>query len=219
MSRILKVSGERQIGNNKWRRFSKEFTVPSSCDTKGITAKFEGGILYLRQPKLITSSPARAPKTAATSPSAAGATAAAASAPRPDAQAAASSPSAQSTVPKAAPEQQKQSALPHVDTQQKQTRLNEAEKDLEEKKTEKMHKEKDEISKEKSEVVSKDEERQTMCQLTPRPRQMVGRRGFFEELRKPENCKRLVVSVLLVLGVGFYVNYMFNSFLEDDKEL
>ncbi|XP_021720617.1 inactive protein RESTRICTED TEV MOVEMENT 2-like [Chenopodium quinoa] len=53
-SRILKISGERPIGDNKWKRFHKEFNVPSNIDMKDMTAKFEGGILYIRQPKLIT---------------------------------------------------------------------------------------------------------------------------------------------------------------------
>ncbi|XP_074294992.1 uncharacterized protein LOC141622872 [Silene latifolia] len=56
-SRILRVSGERPIGDNKWKRFSKEFRVPPNVDTKEITAKFEGGILHIKQPKLITSAP------------------------------------------------------------------------------------------------------------------------------------------------------------------
>lgn len=54
-SRILRISGERPTGeNNKWKRFRKEFNVPSNVDVTKMTAKYEGGILYIRQPKLIT---------------------------------------------------------------------------------------------------------------------------------------------------------------------
>ncbi|KAH9619318.1 hypothetical protein KSS87_004053 [Heliosperma pusillum] len=53
-SGMLKISGERPLGDHKYRRFHKEFRLPSKCDSKKITAKFEGGILYIRQPKLIT---------------------------------------------------------------------------------------------------------------------------------------------------------------------
>ncbi|KAK4407530.1 hypothetical protein Sango_0334000 [Sesamum angolense] len=52
-SGILKISGIRPVGDNKWSSFQKDFPVSANCDTNKITAKFEGGILYLRQPKLI----------------------------------------------------------------------------------------------------------------------------------------------------------------------
>ncbi|GAB2285685.1 hypothetical protein Dimus_020125 [Dionaea muscipula] len=51
-TRTLKVTGQRLIGGNKWQRFLKSVQVPENCDTKKITAKFEDGILYIRQPKL-----------------------------------------------------------------------------------------------------------------------------------------------------------------------
>ncbi|KAK9727103.1 hypothetical protein RND81_05G258000 [Saponaria officinalis] len=67
-SHILRISGERLIGDGKWRRFIKEFKIPPNVDTKGITAKFEGGILQIRQPKLITSEAAK-PQTQQEAPS------------------------------------------------------------------------------------------------------------------------------------------------------
>ncbi|XP_057535026.1 inactive protein RESTRICTED TEV MOVEMENT 2-like [Amaranthus tricolor] len=53
-SGILRVTGERPIGDNKRKRFRMEFPVSSNINTKEMTAKFEGGKLYIRQPKLIT---------------------------------------------------------------------------------------------------------------------------------------------------------------------
>ncbi|XP_060201033.1 inactive protein RESTRICTED TEV MOVEMENT 2-like [Lycium barbarum] len=53
---ILKISGQRPIGQNKWQRFQKEFPVAENCDKSKITAKFENGILHVKQPELITSS-------------------------------------------------------------------------------------------------------------------------------------------------------------------
>ncbi|KAJ8529100.1 hypothetical protein K7X08_035935 [Anisodus acutangulus] len=53
---ILKISGQRPIGQNKWQRFQKEFPVAENCDKGKISAKFENGILHVKQPKLITSS-------------------------------------------------------------------------------------------------------------------------------------------------------------------
>ncbi|XP_055815307.1 inactive protein RESTRICTED TEV MOVEMENT 2-like [Solanum dulcamara] len=53
---ILKISGQRPIGTNKWQRFQKEFPVAENCDRSKISAKFENGILYVKQPKLTTTS-------------------------------------------------------------------------------------------------------------------------------------------------------------------
>ncbi|KAL8531076.1 hypothetical protein ACS0TY_007909 [Phlomoides rotata] len=52
-SRVLKISGTRVIGDNKWSSFQKDFPIPENCDTSRISAKFEEGILYVRQPKVI----------------------------------------------------------------------------------------------------------------------------------------------------------------------
>nr|XP_027104471.1 uncharacterized protein LOC113725484 [Coffea arabica] len=49
----LRVSGEREAENNKVIRFQKEFRISSDINTKKIAAKFDGGILYVRLPKLI----------------------------------------------------------------------------------------------------------------------------------------------------------------------
>ncbi|OIT38614.1 PREDICTED: protein RESTRICTED TEV MOVEMENT 2-like [Nicotiana attenuata] len=54
-SGILKISGQRPVGQNKWLRFQKDFPVSENCDKTKISAKFENGILYVKQPKLITS--------------------------------------------------------------------------------------------------------------------------------------------------------------------
>ncbi|XP_016514235.2 uncharacterized protein LOC107831036 [Nicotiana tabacum] len=52
---ILKISGERPIRQNKRQRFQKDFPVAENCDKSKISAKFENGILHVKQPKLITS--------------------------------------------------------------------------------------------------------------------------------------------------------------------
>ncbi|KAL2316960.1 hypothetical protein Fmac_030836 [Flemingia macrophylla] len=51
--RILKLSGERKISENKWRRFTKEQKLDDNHDTRGIGAKFEAGMLYVRIPKVM----------------------------------------------------------------------------------------------------------------------------------------------------------------------
>lgn len=50
----LRINGERQIFENKRRRFAREFSIPSYCDTNEVSAKFEGGVLTIKFPKLIT---------------------------------------------------------------------------------------------------------------------------------------------------------------------
>ncbi|GAA0165915.1 hypothetical protein LIER_40085 [Lithospermum erythrorhizon] len=51
---ILRISGSMLIGANRMRRFQKEFPISQNCDTNKITAKFDNGILHVKQPKLIT---------------------------------------------------------------------------------------------------------------------------------------------------------------------
>jgi len=52
-NRVLRVSGERKISENKWRRFRKEEPLSDSHDTSGISAKFEAGMLYVKLPKVM----------------------------------------------------------------------------------------------------------------------------------------------------------------------
>lgn len=53
-SRNLIISGERKLQQDTWSRFRVEFPVSANCDLNKISAKFEGNILFVRQPKLIT---------------------------------------------------------------------------------------------------------------------------------------------------------------------
>lgn len=52
-SRVLRVSGERQLSGNRWSTFRKEIPISSNYDTNEIAARFEKGILYVKQPKII----------------------------------------------------------------------------------------------------------------------------------------------------------------------
>ncbi|KAL7202893.1 hypothetical protein ACSBR1_034365 [Camellia fascicularis] len=54
-TRTLLVTGER-AGGKKGIRVKKEYPIATNSDTNRITAAFNNGILYIRQPKLITSS-------------------------------------------------------------------------------------------------------------------------------------------------------------------
>jgi len=53
-NRRLKLRGEEQMSEKKWRRINKEFVIPAHSSTNGIKAKLEGGLLYIRIPKTIT---------------------------------------------------------------------------------------------------------------------------------------------------------------------
>lgn len=52
-SNILRITGSRPIADNKWKRFHKEFPVSANSNIQQISAKFEGGKLYIRLPKVI----------------------------------------------------------------------------------------------------------------------------------------------------------------------
>ncbi|KAL1552854.1 inactive protein RESTRICTED TEV MOVEMENT 2-like [Salvia divinorum] len=62
-TRVVKISGQVPLPNNRWSSFQKDFPVPENCDTNKITAKFEEGILYVRLPKEETKlAPAETPQ-------------------------------------------------------------------------------------------------------------------------------------------------------------
>ncbi|WCJ41566.1 HSP20-like chaperones superfamily protein [Euphorbia peplus] len=52
-TRLLRISGERELGDNKGIKFRKEIPISSNYDTNDITAKFERGILFIKHPKSI----------------------------------------------------------------------------------------------------------------------------------------------------------------------
>ncbi|KAL2496623.1 Protein restricted tev movement 2 [Forsythia ovata] len=53
-SRVLTISGARQLENNRWIGFHKDFPLSPNCDTKKISARFDGGMLFVNMPKLIS---------------------------------------------------------------------------------------------------------------------------------------------------------------------
>ncbi|KAI3765291.1 hypothetical protein L2E82_15321 [Cichorium intybus] len=66
-SRTLIISGERKLHDNIWSRFRKEFHVSEECVTSKISAKFEGSILFVKQPKSIAEEKGKHPIEAPTS--------------------------------------------------------------------------------------------------------------------------------------------------------
>lgn len=50
---IVRVKGERLVAGNKWSRFQEDYQIPDHCDTMGIRAKFERGILTVTMPRKI----------------------------------------------------------------------------------------------------------------------------------------------------------------------
>nr|DAD39017.1 TPA_asm: hypothetical protein HUJ06_013340 [Nelumbo nucifera] len=49
----LRVSGERPLGDDKWRRFENTFAIPKNCSAERIHAKFTGNRLSLILPKAV----------------------------------------------------------------------------------------------------------------------------------------------------------------------
>lgn len=50
-SRIVRVTGERQLGDNKWSRCNQVFPIPSNCKIDKIHAKWNNGSLTVTMPK------------------------------------------------------------------------------------------------------------------------------------------------------------------------
>ncbi|CAA2975466.1 Hypothetical predicted protein, partial [Olea europaea subsp. europaea] len=53
-SRILKISGARQLEDKRWIGFDKDFPVSPNCDTQKISARFDNSKLFVTMPKLIS---------------------------------------------------------------------------------------------------------------------------------------------------------------------
>ncbi|KAF2300015.1 hypothetical protein GH714_006739 [Hevea brasiliensis] len=51
-ARNLRIFGERPLADNISNRFRKELSIASNYDSNQITAKFEGGILKIKHPKI-----------------------------------------------------------------------------------------------------------------------------------------------------------------------
>ncbi|KAJ8446171.1 hypothetical protein Cgig2_015942 [Carnegiea gigantea] len=232
-SRLLKISGERPIGENKWRRFHREFRVPANCDTKEITAKFEGGILYLRLPKAITPATARdqlqdkaKPSTEPPKPQL----------PQPQPQRPLPEPQPQpQTQPlpqRPLPEPQPQPQAQSQPVPQPQAPLPEPQPQHQPQppsyvpKKDAVPKAEEEegarARKEKEEVPGKAEEKKEESRLTTASEQVVAGGGrLFPNLMRPENLmKRVVLPALVLLILGLYFFYMFKSFImiEDQQE-
>ncbi|XP_065871558.1 inactive protein RESTRICTED TEV MOVEMENT 2 [Euphorbia lathyris] len=51
-SRVIRVTGEHLISNNKWKRFNRAFPVPENCNVQKIQAKFQTPTLTITLPKI-----------------------------------------------------------------------------------------------------------------------------------------------------------------------
>ncbi|KAK2407638.1 inactive protein RESTRICTED TEV MOVEMENT [Trifolium repens] len=61
-SRMLRITGERPIQGNKWRKFDQTYPVPQNSEAEKLEAKFEQGILILKMQKKTISQSQAAPK-------------------------------------------------------------------------------------------------------------------------------------------------------------
>lgn len=208
-SGILRISGENPVGDNKWRRFHKEFKIPTNCDTKAITAKFEDGILHIRQPKLITSASAEQQKDKGIP---------AAEPPRPQPQQLTPPPQPQPQPQQLTPppQPQPQQLTPSPQPQQKSpAEYPEKERDVP--RMVSAEEEKIAEQEERKEIPHNDEERKDKWEIGERVKQVVGGSGLFKEMMKPENVKRQIIPAIGVLVLGFYIAYLFDSLTRDEE--
>lgn len=154
-----------------------------------MTAKYEGGILYIRQPKLITP---------------------AATEQHDHVQTAAEAP-----APAVEPvDQAKNTAEPPAPQLEQEAPSEEKVEKKEEREEDAVHRvQKDEISEEKN----KDRKEKHVLDET-RKQVLGGGSELFKELRKPENLKRVAVYVTLLLILGYHITKMFRSFTKVDEQ-
>lgn len=194
-TRVLRVSGERQMNEKKWRRLHKEFSIPPHSDTNNIGAKFEAGILYIKLPKLISQ------QNIVPTPT------------KPITQQEPQKPQQPATIP------QKPNTAPQVSDQKKQVVHQEPNKEIEEvsqrKGKGKAEELKEDIDDVNNKVASKVAEKKSLTmEMVSRQRQEYVNAlcGLVDEVKKQKKLVNLLVLVFLVLLFGLYVKNVINSF-------
>ncbi|GAB4859902.1 hypothetical protein Ancab_011383 [Ancistrocladus abbreviatus] len=228
-SRFLRISGECPVRDNKWKRFVKEVPVAPDCDTKEITAKFEDGILYIRQPKLITPAEQQdqVKPTVET--------------PKPQQPPLRPPPTPPPTlqVPSLPPPQEKQKDGDDIPRKSEETQngMRPDSKDFPPKTAEQKMGEKEVGPKEEGRGKREEEEKRSKTvdddarkmeevtkqkEIAGTPEAEGGRsvfRGFFRELKKPENRNKLIVAVVSCVILGMFIVHMLKPCQCENQEL
>ncbi|GMH11155.1 hypothetical protein Nepgr_012996 [Nepenthes gracilis] len=219
-SRVLKISGECPISENRWKRFLKEVRVSENCNTKEITAKFEEGVLYIRQPKLITPAEKQEKEKSTVD------------APRPQ-QPKSNLPSQQDPslppqdkkfngsssangIPKTTQEENKEDPKKIVENSRGE-KENVAKEEMREAKEEE-----EETSKTTNDARKMEEEVIQRKESEGKPAVVSGKfaaGGFFEEVKKPGNLKKLIAIVALGMLLGLFIINMRKSCQCDNQGL
>ncbi|KAK4275948.1 hypothetical protein QN277_018958 [Acacia crassicarpa] len=215
-TRKIRVSGERQIEGNKWRRFFLEFPVPQDSDTNDIGAKFERGTLYVRFPKLITPvvmppPPSRPPTQQPPPPPS-----------RPLMQQAPPSPPPPPPPPAAREELKAEEAIEtKPETKKDETKVEQEKEPTKEYKKEDIsegNKEEKAKAPETTEDRKKQAEKSRRAPISEGLGSMQGQdykdasTGFVGELKKYENVINMLVVVFVVLLLGLYLKHLVVSY-------
>ena len=193
--------------------------MPSNCDTREISANFEGGILYIRQPKIITPAipahehPEDKGKAAQEQPEDKGKAAQEVPKPQPQPYQPEKDQVPPTSYEENKSEKKEDTMARNDETNQAPTREPQMQQEAPPSELPNHENEKKKGEMTEGEEVKGGDER-----IERRPRQVVRGSGLFRELRRPENMKRVVVSVVMVLAVGFYISYMFRSFTGNEQE-
>ncbi|XP_060170014.1 inactive protein RESTRICTED TEV MOVEMENT 2-like [Lycium barbarum] len=191
---ILKISGQRPVvGQNKSLRFQKDFPVSENCDKTKISAKFENGILYVKQPKLITSSDKNDQATPTTNPQQPKKPADEPQPQKKDEEQATTT----TTTTKELPKQQANADKPEIE----EPNTKEA-KDLQEKLP---------AEKTATNSTAQDRNRQNYESKLENDANMGGIAALAEKLKMPRKVMNMSLIALLVLGIGLYVSHMMKS--------
>ncbi|XP_059315002.1 inactive protein RESTRICTED TEV MOVEMENT 2-like [Lycium ferocissimum] len=177
---ILKISGQKPVVRQL--RFQKDFPVSENCDKTKISAEFENGILYVKQPKLITSSDkkdqepptanAQQPKKPADEP-------------QPQKKDEEQAKGQKTTPPttKELPKQQANADKPEIEETGEETATN---------------------------ITAQDRNRQNY-ECKPENDANTGIAALAEKLKMPRKVMNMSLIALLVLGIGLYVSHMMKS--------
>lgn len=170
------------MNEKKWRRFRKEFSIPSHSDTSKIAAKFEAGILYVKLPTLINQQNI-APTPIQQEPQ------------KPQQQTIPRKPNTPNTdhVFDQKKQQEPRKAIEEVTRKNEKGKGEEESRDDENKKLEKRSVTMEMVSRQRQEYVN------ALC-------------GLVDEVKKQKKLVNVLLLVFLVLMFGIYVKNVINSF-------
>lgn len=223
-SKMLRISGQRPIGGNRWKRFLREEELPENCDTTQISAKFQDGGLEIRVPKLVPPVKQETPAVEAPQPPVATTTI-----DQPPPRPTLSLPPTQQeksdsrtvTNEKPGKANETQAGGEVVPLPKIPEKGNEAEEEQEEEEEEQEEEEEEENIGRKEDYTSKseaiDQQKESMSTVTPWSRKSSV--DFYNKLKNPRNLQKMVTIVILGALAGLLIISMLKWCKSENEDL